>query len=247
MYADEDALHIDFAFEQPMRDMFWKEGIAPAHTPTDRKVVCKHWLRGLCKKGNNCNFLHIHMTSKMPLCQFFQKYKFCTQADCKYVHLAPDDERARCPWYDRGFCKHGEKCRHRHIKRELCTAFMWGFCPMGKDCPQAHPSFDFPTFMIAGETEPGQKPKFDRPKPSFSHITCHACGQQGHFRDQCPNVPAGGGGGFRGGGGGGRRYGYRDDGGGAPPGAGAWGGPGGAGGGGWGGPPPAWGGPPPFG
>jgi|TARA_B100000524_G_C23641273_1_gene366757 cleavage and polyadenylation specificity factor subunit 4 len=26
--------------------------------PRRKKVVCKHWLRGLCKRGDDCDFLH---------------------------------------------------------------------------------------------------------------------------------------------------------------------------------------------
>jgi hypothetical protein len=38
------------------------------------QVVCKHWLRGLCKKGDNCEFLHEYDLSKMPPCHFFINY-----------------------------------------------------------------------------------------------------------------------------------------------------------------------------
>ena len=36
------------------------------HVKGDRTVVCKHWLRGLCKKGDDCEFLHEYDMSKMP-------------------------------------------------------------------------------------------------------------------------------------------------------------------------------------
>ena len=36
-----------------------------------RTVVCKHWLRGLCKKGEMCDYLHEFDPDKMPICQFF--------------------------------------------------------------------------------------------------------------------------------------------------------------------------------
>jgi len=36
-------------------------------------VVCKHWLKGLCKKGDACEFLHEYNIRKMPECK--QPYK----------------------------------------------------------------------------------------------------------------------------------------------------------------------------
>ena len=44
------------------------------HVKGDRTVVCKHWLRGLCKKGDDCEFLHEYDMSKMPECFFFSKF-----------------------------------------------------------------------------------------------------------------------------------------------------------------------------
>lgn len=45
------------------------------HMAGDKQVVCKHWLRGLCKKGDDrCEFLHDYDLNKMPECFFFSKY-----------------------------------------------------------------------------------------------------------------------------------------------------------------------------
>merc|ERR550534_17650 len=38
------------------------------HVRGDKTIVCKHWLRGLCKKGDGCEFLHEYDMSKMPEC-----------------------------------------------------------------------------------------------------------------------------------------------------------------------------------
>lgn len=35
-------------------------------------IVCTHWLRGLCKKGENCEFLHSYDPNKMPICKYYQ-------------------------------------------------------------------------------------------------------------------------------------------------------------------------------
>ena len=45
------------------------------------RTVCKHWLRGLCKKGNQCDFMHEYHLRKMPECWFFAKYGFCSNGD----------------------------------------------------------------------------------------------------------------------------------------------------------------------
>lgn len=45
------------------------------------RTVCKHWLRGLCKKGATCDFMHEYNLRKMPECWFFAKYGFCSNGD----------------------------------------------------------------------------------------------------------------------------------------------------------------------
>lgn len=44
------------------------------HIIGEKSVVCKHWLRGLCKKGDQCEFLHEYDLQKMPECYFYSKY-----------------------------------------------------------------------------------------------------------------------------------------------------------------------------
>lgn len=46
--------------------------------------MCKHWLRGLCKKGDDCEFLHEFDMSKMPECYFFSKFG---EFSCLHVTL----------------------------------------------------------------------------------------------------------------------------------------------------------------
>ena len=78
------------------------------HHSSHSKTVCKHWLRGLCKKGNSCEFLHEYNLRTMPECWFFGKYGFCSNGDeCMYLHV---DERMRvleCMDFRRGFCPKG--------------------------------------------------------------------------------------------------------------------------------------------
>jgi Zinc finger domain len=69
--------------------------------------VCKHWLRGLCKKGDACEFLHEYNLRRMPECWWYAKYGFCSSGDeCLYAH--PKERKIECPDYKRGFCKLGK-------------------------------------------------------------------------------------------------------------------------------------------
>lgn len=111
------------------------------HTVGDQTVVCKHWLRGLCKKGDKCEFLHQFDMSKMPECWFFSKFNACTNKECPFIHVDPATRKKDCPWYDRGFCRHGPNCRHKHTKRVMCMNYLAGFCPAGPECRHAHPKF----------------------------------------------------------------------------------------------------------
>ena len=80
----------------------------PTH-PRERErlaTVCKHWLRGLCKKGDACEFLHEYNLRRMPECWWYAKYGYCSAGDeCLYAH--PKERKAECPDYNRGFCKLG--------------------------------------------------------------------------------------------------------------------------------------------
>lgn len=33
----------------------------------------------------------------------------CSNKECPFLHIDPESKIKDCPWYDRGFCKHG-KC-----------------------------------------------------------------------------------------------------------------------------------------
>lgn len=55
--------------------------IPPTPSSAHARTVCKHWLRGLCKKGKGCDFMHEYHLRKMPECWFFAKYGFCSNGD----------------------------------------------------------------------------------------------------------------------------------------------------------------------
>lgn len=115
------------------------------HIRAEKAVVCKHWLRGLCKKEDQCEFLHEYNLKKMPECWFYSKYKECASGEeCIYLHIDPEAKIPECPWYNRGFCKHGPDCKNKHIRRLPCYLFLAGFCPKGPDCELGHPKFEIP-------------------------------------------------------------------------------------------------------
>ncbi|KAA8493685.1 Cleavage and polyadenylation specificity factor subunit 4 [Porphyridium purpureum] len=114
------------------------------HARNDRLIVCKHWLRGLCKKAEFCEYLHEFDMSRMPECFFFSKFGECSNAECQYRHVDLDKKRNECPYYARGFCKHGPKCRHRHVKRVACPNYLAGFCKDGPECQFGHARFEIP-------------------------------------------------------------------------------------------------------
>ena len=105
-------------------------------------MVCKHWLRGLCKKGAACDFLHEYNLRKMPECNFFVRHAYCQNGDeCLYLHIPPGSKLPPCPNYENGFCELGPDCSKRHQRKTLCKFFLAGFCPDGSNCKNAHPKW----------------------------------------------------------------------------------------------------------
>lgn len=108
----------------------------------NNKIVCKHWLRGLCKKNDHCEFLHEYNLRKMPECLFYSKNGFCTQTpECLYLHVDPQLKIPECQNYSKGFCPEGPGCPRRHIRRVACPMYLTGMCLKGPDCEFTHPKF----------------------------------------------------------------------------------------------------------
>lgn len=148
------------------------------HIKAEQKtIVCKHWLRALCKKGDSCEFLHEYDMTKMPECYFYSRFNTCHKKECTFLHIDPESKIKDCPWYDRGFCRHGPSCRHRHVRRVICKNYLAGFCPDGKTCKHMHPRFELPP--AADISKDMQK----RPP------VCHYCGELGHKASFCPKLP----------------------------------------------------------
>lgn len=148
------------------------------HIRGDRTIVCKHWLRGLCKKGDQCEFLHEFDMTKMPECYFYSRFNACHNKECPFLHIDPESKIKDCPWYDRGFCRHGPSCRHRHVRRVLCMNYLAGFCPQGAECKYMHPRFELPPPPESKDGMPGKKPP-----------VCHYCAELGHKASYCPKMP----------------------------------------------------------
>ncbi|VDK78662.1 unnamed protein product [Litomosoides sigmodontis] len=139
------------------------------HIIGDKAVVCKHWLRGLCKKGDQCEFLHEY------------DLMACSNRECPFRHIDPESKIKDCPWYDRGFCRHGPFCKHRHRRRVLCPNYLAGFCPDGRECKYAHPSFNIP---------PVDTTQILRARGQYNiGIVCHNCHERGHKATYCPHLP----------------------------------------------------------
>jgi cleavage and polyadenylation specificity factor subunit 4 len=118
-----------------MKSSCSKGGQCPfRHLKGDKSVLCKHWLRGLCKKGDDCEFLHEYDMSKMPECYFYSKFQQCGNKECEFLHLDPESKIKDCPWYDRGFCRHGPNCKNRHVRKVICLNYLCGFCLEGPLC-----------------------------------------------------------------------------------------------------------------
>ncbi|GAA5941371.1 uncharacterized protein JCM15063_006077 [Sporobolomyces koalae] len=115
----------------------------PIPSSAHARTVCKHWLRGLCKKGAGCDFMHEYHLRKMPECWFFAKYGFCSNGDeCMYLHVTEDMRVRECPRFRKGFCPQGPDCELKHIRSVICPDYVTGFCRLGRECPLGHPKFD---------------------------------------------------------------------------------------------------------
>ncbi|KAL7663046.1 mRNA 3'-end-processing protein [[Candida] zeylanoides] len=141
------------------------------HVPAmyNNKIVCKHWLRGLCKKNDHCEFLHEYNLRKMPECLFYSKNGFCTQTpECLYLHVDPQSKIPECLDYERGFCPDGPKCSKRHVRKIMCPLWLTGFCPKGYECDYSHPRFEGigERLRITPDKgkEPPRAPRGERPR-----------------------------------------------------------------------------------
>lgn len=114
----------------------------------------------------------------MPECYFYSRFNACHNKECPFLHIDPESKIKDCPWYDRGFCRHGPHCRHRHVRRVLCTNYLAGFCPDGILCKYMHPRFELPPV-----------PEIPKDQMQKRAPTCHFCGEVGHKASYCQKMP----------------------------------------------------------
>lgn len=104
-----------------------------------KRTICKHWLRGLCKKGDLCDYLHEYDMRRMPECRFFATFGYCNSGDdCLYLHVDRKAKIRECENYKRGFCPIGPSCPKKHVRRPACPLYIAGFCPRGPECRMGH-------------------------------------------------------------------------------------------------------------
>mmetsp|Transcript_35513 Transcript_35513/g.56845 ORF Transcript_35513/g.56845 Transcript_35513/m.56845 type:complete len:587 (+) Transcript_35513:90-1850(+) len=78
-----------------------------------KTVVCRHWVKDLCMKMDDCEYLHELNPTRMPECRWGEK---CQVPDCIFKHTKEED-RIECTFYKIGFCRKGPSCRFRHVRR----------------------------------------------------------------------------------------------------------------------------------
>lgn len=117
--------------------------------------------------------------TKMPECYFYSRFNACHNKECPFLHIDPESKIKDCPWYDRGFCRHGPHCRHRHVRRVLCMNYVAGFCPDGSQCKFMHPRFELPATPDTNTKDMKKTPV----------IICHFCGEHGHKAIYCTKMP----------------------------------------------------------
>jgi len=114
-------LSFDFEAEIDAKDALRKASLKADGTTSSESaavrgrhsIVCKHWLRNLCMKGDKCDFLHQYDPNRMPECVFWLKSGKCNDPDCIFRHVQAS-ERPECQRYRLGFCRYGPMCRSRH-------------------------------------------------------------------------------------------------------------------------------------
>ncbi|KAG0708960.1 hypothetical protein DFH29DRAFT_889887 [Suillus ampliporus] len=161
-------LHCPLRHTTPSSQNFQPPKQLPTH-PRERErlaTVCKHWLRGLCKKGDACEFLHEYNLRRMPECWWYAKYGYCSAGDeCLYAH--PKERRVECPDYKRGFCKLGPTCPRKHVRRVACQLYLTGLCPLGPDCPRGHPKPNLPPPRSYEPPSPPSNRDLGPPPPGY--------------------------------------------------------------------------------
>ncbi|KAK7058890.1 RNA-binding component of cleavage and polyadenylation factor [Paramarasmius palmivorus] len=192
-------LHCPLRHTLPSVQNFQPPKQLPTH-PRERErlaTVCKHWLRGLCKKGDACEFLHEYNLRRMPECWWFAKYGYCSAGDeCLYAH--PKERKVECPDYNRGFCKLGLKQTKKFSSSSLSPkpglpppkAYDPPSPPSNRDLGPPPPGYgryaDFDRGFNGGPIHGGNNPSM-QPRRNLDDVLCFKCGEKGHYANHCRN------------------------------------------------------------
>ena len=111
----------------------------PAKKQKEKQVVCMHWVKGQCKKGDFCDYLHVYDKERLPVCKYLKNEGRCKNGEqCLYRHeMQPTDfiaqeqkpqivppanavqnEAEFCPYFERGYCHKGAQfCKFDHVSK----------------------------------------------------------------------------------------------------------------------------------
>ncbi|XP_053562980.1 putative cleavage and polyadenylation specificity factor subunit 4-like protein [Bombina bombina] len=167
------------------------------HLSGEKTVVCKHWLRGLCKKGDLCEFLHEYDMARMPECYFYSKFG----PACKHRHT----RRVICTNYVVGFCPDGPLCKFVHPKTDMvmCTDHSKNSVALQRTITSSMPRdpelilkheglmMDLPHLqhltvirMMHERLKKLQDVACGGLRP-LEQVTCFKCGERGHYANKC--------------------------------------------------------------
>ena len=146
-------------------------------------IVCTHWLRNLCKKGENWEYLHSYDPSKMPIWKYFQ-IGSCKNEYWHYLHIDAKINQSKWPYYESGFWKNGAYCKNSHKEKELCTDYIYGFCIRGPSWNKMHLKTLISIDDDNLETLANYGLQFSKFAPDTKAIW-HSWGNRGHKSDIC--------------------------------------------------------------
>jgi hypothetical protein len=133
--GDEHASRWTLWFEPEVHREFAERRRRARPVAADARV-CAHWLRDACWHGDRCDHLHRYDERRLPMCD--HRFTGCYNEQCRNRHEPIAEARPLCPWYARGFCRRGARCRREHRFTRLCPAYALGFCADGPRCPLTH-------------------------------------------------------------------------------------------------------------
>eukprot|EP00768_Dysnectes_brevis_P001358 gnl/Dysnectes_brevis/1337_a1501_3448.p1 GENE.gnl/Dysnectes_brevis/1337_a1501_3448~~gnl/Dysnectes_brevis/1337_a1501_3448.p1 ORF type:complete len:256 (+),score=32.93 gnl/Dysnectes_brevis/1337_a1501_3448:58-768(+) len=185
-YESDLVLKVEQSINEKIRsgDPKWTRLVS--HTAGKLKIVCKHYVRGLCKKGDKCEFLHEFVMRQMPECQFLRDKGRCNRFDCIFRHNDDDSGMQECEFYKRAFCKKKQECTAKHIKNRPCPNYLAGFCPDGPRCPFGHPKWELPKKLARYDHDRDSAAR-DADMVRRTPTVCFTCGCVHGCHQPCPH------------------------------------------------------------